>query len=127
MQPLRTKIKKKLSEQKKSLNPSDPKNHATSRDKNHTTSWDKQKSCNLSRQKITLSIGPIASKLVHKALNCSKWHQICPNRSRLESKWLGPNGSKLFKKGLNVSKWDNLVQMGSNWSIGIQNWGPKLS
>ena len=67
------------------------KNHATSQDKkNHATSWDKKKSfnflgqknqaiswdkksCNLlKQQKITLPIGPIAFKLVHKAPNCSK-------------------------------------------------------
>ena len=41
---------------------------------NHATSWNKKK--------ITLSIGPIASKLVHRAPNCSKWHQICPNGSK---------------------------------------------
>ena len=50
--------------------------------------------------KITLSIGPIASKVVNKALNCFKWHQICPNRSKLVR--IGLNGSKLvntFQKG----------------------------
>ena len=51
-------------------------------------------------QTFRLSIGPIASKLVHKALNCSKWHQICPNS--LEQ-----------------------VKMGSNGSIGVPNWSPK--
>ena len=84
---------------KKSLKLSGPKkNHATSQDKkNRATSRDKKKSCNLSGQKnhktsgtkkacnlsgqkkITL-IGLIASKLVNKAPNCSKRHQICPNR-----------------------------------------------
>ena len=77
--------------------------------KDHKTSWDKKKSRNLSGQKkithpfrikkitqplgqknhatyrdqkITLSIGPIVRKLVHKAPNCSKWLQICPNGSK---------------------------------------------
>ena len=80
--------------------------------KNHATSWDKKyhaKSCNLfgqkknhatsrtktkimqqknlptyqkKKEKKTFLIGPIASKLVHTAQNCSKWHQICPNRSK---------------------------------------------
>ena len=75
----------------------DKTNHATSWDKkNHTTSWDKKimpplrtqkitqplgkKYRNLSG-KITLSIGPIASKIVQKAPNYSKWHQICRNLS----------------------------------------------
>ena len=40
--------------------------------KNHATSWDKQKLPNLSRQKIKFSMGPIVSKLVPKAQNCSK-------------------------------------------------------
>ena len=61
-------------DKKKSLNLSGQKNHATSWvNKNHETSWD---------QKIMLSIGPIAFELVHNALNCSKWHQLCPNRSK---------------------------------------------
>ena len=75
--------------------------------KNHINSWDSKKSCNLSGQKnhatswgekithplghnhatsrdkkITFSIGTIASKLVHKAPNFSKWHQICQNGSK---------------------------------------------
>ena len=36
----------------------------------------------LRTKKIMLSIGPIASKLVHKAPNCGKWHQICPDLSK---------------------------------------------
>ena len=67
--------------------------------KNHGISWDKKKSRNLWGQKITqplgqknhatsqdkkvtLSIGPIASKLFHNALNFSKWHQFGPNWSK---------------------------------------------
>ena len=52
------------------------KNHAiswTHAKKSHATSWDK---------KIMLSICPIASKLVHKAPNCGKWNQICPDLSK---------------------------------------------
>ena len=57
--------------------------------KNHATSWvqkitqplgTKKIAQPLKTKKIMFSLGPIASKLVHKALNCSKWHQICPNR-----------------------------------------------
>ena len=51
--------------------------------KNQATLWDIKKSCNLPGpkkssnlldKKITLSIDRIASKLVLKAPNCSKWH-----------------------------------------------------
>ena len=99
-------------DQNKSRNIWGEKNHATSQEKksrklsgqknitkNHATSWDKKITQPLGTKKITepwdkknhatsqdkkatLSIGPIASKLVHKAPNCSKWHQICPNRSK---------------------------------------------
>ena len=81
MEPLGTK-KRNLSGQK---------NHATSRDKkmtqplgskNITQPLRTKKSCNLSRKKNHVSIGPIVSKLVHWALNCSKWHQIGPNWSK---------------------------------------------
>ena len=114
------------------------KNHTTSRDKKLCNLPGPKKIRNLSGQlkicillnkklmqpletkKITLSIGPITSKLVlispYKAPNCSKWHQICPNGSKLV---------QTFPKG---TKW---VQMGSNVSIGVQNRvqnrGPKLS
>ena len=69
IQPLGTK-KRKPSGQKKSCNFSGQNNQGQ---KNHATSRDKI---------ITLSIGSIASKLVHKAPNFSKWHQICPNGSK---------------------------------------------
>ena len=36
----------------------------------------------LKTKKITLSLGPIASKLVHEALDCAKLHQTCPHRSK---------------------------------------------
>ena len=98
-QPLKTKKKlhnlfgpKKshnLLEQKKIMQSLGGKNQATAPDKKimqplgtenlassgtkkiHTTSQDKKK--------ITLSIGQISSKLVHKAPN---WHHICPNWSK---------------------------------------------
>ena len=72
----------------------DKKNHATSLDKkitqpfatkkNHATSWHKTNHATSLDKKITLSIGPIAFKLVHKAPNCSKWHQI----GRSLTKWV---------------------------------------
>ena len=63
--------------------PLNEKNHGTTRDKqNHATSEGKKMTQPLKTEKITLSIDPISSKLFHKALNCSKWHQICPNRSK---------------------------------------------
>ena len=108
-------------DKKKSCNPQGQKNHATSQDKkkilqslqtkksfnlydnkHHATSWDK---------KITLSIDPIASKLVHRASNCSKWHQICPNWSKQVN--IGPNGYKLVQ--MNGSKWENQFLIGPNW------------
>ena len=49
---------------------SDKKNHTTQ--KNHGTTWDKQHHATSEDKKITLPIGPIASKLFYKALNCSK-------------------------------------------------------
>ena len=65
----------------------DKKKHATSQDKkiteplgtkkNHATSGDKKNHAISQDKRVTLSI---ASKLVHNAPNCSKWHQICPNR-----------------------------------------------
>ena len=93
---------------KKSSNLPGPKNHATSwgpkkssnilgqtnsatsqEEKNHATSQDKKISCKIIQplwtkkiMQLLGTIGPIASKLVHKALNVSKWHQICPNRSK---------------------------------------------
>ena len=99
---------------KKSRNLSGLKNHATSwAKKSHATSQDKKKS--LFQQ-------------VHKALNCSKWHQFCSNRSKNRTKWIqiGPNFSKR-------SKWDKQVIIGPNgfkWvhrgpkqgsQIGVQN------
>ena len=75
MQPLKTKKISQPLGTKDQATSWDKKNHTTSRDKtNHATSQDK---------KIMLSIGPIASKLVHKAPNLSKWHQICQNLSKL--------------------------------------------
>ena len=57
--------------------------------KNDSTSWDKKitqplktKPFTTPTTKIMLSIGPITTKLVHTAPNCSKWHQICPNMSK---------------------------------------------
>ena len=91
MQPLWSKKKScNLSGQKTLRNLLIKKNHATSWDKkNHATYQDKKnhatnrdnnkKSRNLMGEKIMLSLGPIASKLVHKAPNCSKWHQIGQN------------------------------------------------
>ena len=76
MQPLGTKKSRNLSAKinksrkhavywgKKSCNMSGQKNHANSGIK---------KSCNLLGEKIPLSIHPIASKLVRRAPNCSKW------------------------------------------------------
>ena len=61
-------------DQKKSSNLSDKKNHATS--------WDKKIMQPLKTKQITGSMGQIAANLVYKASNCSKWHQICTNRSK---------------------------------------------
>ena len=80
------------------------KNHTTSRDKKimqplktkqkitqplgtnkSRNLWDKKPWNLLWQKKITLSIGSIAYKLVHRAPNYSKWHQTCANGSnRLE-------------------------------------------
>ena len=95
MQPLGTKKSRNLQGRKKITQPlGTKKNHATSWDKNHATSQDKKITQPLGTKKImqplgikknhaisqdkkvTLSIGPIASKLVHKSPNCSKWHQL---------------------------------------------------
>ena len=88
IQPLRTQKNQATSgdkkmtqplETKQILHPLGHKNYATSRDK-----------------KITLSIGPITSQLVHKGPSCSKWYQICPNGSKLIRtfrKGTGPKGT----------------------------------
>ena len=92
MQPLKTKKKScNISGQKKSRNLPEQQNHANSWDKKMQPLGTTKKSRNLSGQqnhatsqdkKIMLSIGQIASKLVHMAPNWSKWHQTCPNRSK---------------------------------------------
>ena len=107
MQPLRTKKSCHLSGQKmrqpvrtkKSCNLSGQKNQASSLDKKITQPLKTKK-------KIMLSIGPIASKLVHKNLNCFKWHQLCPNRleqAQMDINWsklfLGPYGFKWVRRG----------------------------
>ena len=96
MQPLGTiKITQPLGKKKKITQPLDKKNHPTTWDKKITQPLGTKKPCNLSGQKkrnllgqknhatsqvikitqplgtkqIMLSVGPIASKLVHKALN----------------------------------------------------------
>ena len=72
--------------------------------------------------------GPIAPKLVHKAPNCSKCHQICPKGSKQVR--IFPNGSKFFfkrdKTGPNGTIWSHQVPMGSNGSIRVQYRGPKI-
>ena len=81
--PLRTKISCNLSGQKYKKTSWDNNKKITQplrTKKNHATSGTKK--CNLFGQKIMLSKGSIVSKLVHKALNCSKWHQICTNGSK---------------------------------------------
>ena len=91
--------------------------------KNHPTSWDqiitqplgqKKNMQPLGTKKITLSIGPIVSNLVHKAPNCSKWHQIGPNGSKYVR--IGPNGSKLVQAFPNGTKWIKMGQLGLNRS-----------
>ena len=114
MQPLGTKKNYKTSW--------DKENQAISQDKkkprnllgqkNNATSWDKKIMQPHGTNKIMLSLGPIASKLVHVTPICSKWHQICPNR--LDEVQMYPNWSKIFQKGLNGSKWDILVVIGPN-------------
>ena len=80
-----------FSQDKKIMQPFLTEKISTSRDKKITQRLRSKKSRNLFGQKKitqplkiknTLSIGPIASKLVHKALSCSKWHQTCPKRSK---------------------------------------------
>ena len=86
--------------------PLESKNHATSGDKNnHATFQDK---------KITLSLGPIAYKLVNKALNCSKLHQICPQWSKEVR--IGPNRSKLVQTFPKGTKWVQMGLLGINRS-----------
>ena len=69
---------------KRIMQPLGTKNHATSRDTKIITRPLGQKKIMqpLGTTKIMLSIGPVASKLVHNAPNCFKWHQICPNGSK---------------------------------------------
>ena len=93
MQTFGTKKSRNLLGQKKITQPLGGKNHATSQDKKKSRNFlGQKKSCNLSGQKIkkplrqkkirNLPISPIAFKLVHKAPNCSKWHQIGQNGSK---------------------------------------------
>ena len=114
MQPLGTKKTRNLSDQK-----------------NHATSWDKKNPETSQDKSITLSIGPIASKLVQKALKCSKCDQIFSNRSIQII--IGPNGSKFVQNFPNGTKWVQVGQLGlyrSKWlqigpqgsQIGVQNY-----
>ena len=60
------------------------KNHTTSRDKKIRPHLEKtKKSRNLFGQKKSCKLsGQIASKLINKAPNCTKFHQVCPNGSK---------------------------------------------
>ena len=69
----------------------------------------------------------IGSELFQMSPNGTRFVKICLNWSKYGR--IGPNGSKFvqfFQKGLNGSKWDNLVLIGPNGSLGVQNRCPNL-
>ena len=83
-------------------------NHATSQDKKyHATCRDKKNHAIYQDKKVNLSIGPIASKLVHNAPNCSKWHQ---------RGWLVSRAVSKYQRV--VSKWYfPMTKLAENWTI----------
>ena len=82
-------------------------------DKNQTTSQD-QKNLSGKQNHATSHV----SKLVYKAPNFSKWHQLCSNLSNQVR--IGPNGSKLVQTFPKGTKWVQMEQLGPNRSKWVQ-------